>query len=158
MRQATLAQLAQPTGRGLPLGHQFTRILVAQLTEVELTAFGNAECFAQQVGRIKLGQLLQRTQVTLAIGEEKPTCLGDAAMLADSGHAILQGPPAAYVHVYITAGHGANAQLPSQAAQPGQAGLVIAAPMQVHTQPQAFAEQGMQPLAGDQVAGVLGKP
>ena len=49
-------QFTQPAGRGMPLRHQLARILVAQLTHVELTACGNTAAFGQQRRRVDRGQ------------------------------------------------------------------------------------------------------
>lgn len=112
--QALLAQRVQPACRGVALGHQFARVLVLQLAEVELAALGNGQGFGQQVERVQLGQLRQATQVALAIGKQKAPGFGHLAMLADGSHAVLQGTAAAHVHVHVATGHGADPHIGRQ--------------------------------------------
>ena len=76
----------------------------------------------------------------LAIGKQKAPGFIHPAMLADGGHAVLQGTATAHMHVHIATGHGADTYFSRQASQALQAQGIVTAPVQVHGQPQAFAE------------------
>ncbi len=89
---------------------QFVGVVIFQLIELEMTALADAKGFAEQCGRIELGQLLARPQVAFAIGEEVASGLGDRQMVADGGHAVLQCPSTAGMHVHVATDHGGYAQ------------------------------------------------
>ncbi|MNP01315.1 hypothetical protein D3C76_931240 [compost metagenome] len=114
-RQALLAQCAQPACRGMALGHQFAWVLVLQLAQFELAALGDGQGLSQQVGGVKFAQLRLAAQVPLAVGKQKAPGLGHLAVLADGGHAVLQGTATAHMHVHIATGHGADTQSSRQA-------------------------------------------
>src|SRR5690554_2091989 len=98
-------------------GYQLPGVLVFQIAQIEAAAPGNLHCGLKKCWGINLGQLLQRTQVTFAIGEQPVAGLFQRAMMADGGQGVLQGPPAPGVHVHIAAGHGGDLQLAGQSKQ-----------------------------------------
>ncbi|MNQ88920.1 hypothetical protein D3C85_1042100 [compost metagenome] len=155
---ALLAQMAQP-GRGrLPLRDQFTRVLIAQLAEVEPAAPGDVQGLLQQLRRVEFGQLLQRAQVALAVGKQHMPGLGHCGVMANGSHGILQRPPPACVHVHIAAGHRRDAYRRRQRQQLSQALAVIGATVQLHGQPQALAKLLMQPVPGRRVRAAVRYP
>ncbi|MNM68338.1 hypothetical protein D3C81_798970 [compost metagenome] len=132
---ALLAQMTQPGAGRLAFRHQFAGVLIAQLAKVETATRGNAQAFLKQCRRIQLGQLRQRAQVPLAIGEQALPGLGNAAVMADGSHAVLQGAAAAGMHVHIAAGHRGDAEAVGQGQQLLQAPRVIRATVQLDRQP-----------------------
>ncbi len=86
--------------------YQFAWVLVFQLFQIEPAAFGDLQGFRQQGLRVDPLQGLQGTQVAFPVGEEIGAGLADRQMVADRCHAVLQGSPAAGVHVDVAAGHG----------------------------------------------------
>ncbi|MCY1429643.1 hypothetical protein D9M71_455680 [compost metagenome] len=70
-------------------------------------------------------------------------------MLADGGHAILQGAAATGVHMHVAAGHCRDFQAGGQRLQFMKALRIVRAAMQFHTQPQAAGEQLAQPADVD---------
>ena len=135
----------QPGTGVVALGHQLPRVLVAQLAEVEVAAFGDHQRLIEQRLGVQALQHRQRPQVALAIGEQALPGLGHRQVVADRGHGVLQGPAPPHMHVHIATGHRWQAQLPGQ----GQAllqppGIVLAA-MQFHRQPQPLGEHLAQP-------------
>ncbi|MNP09372.1 hypothetical protein D3C76_1014770 [compost metagenome] len=124
---------------------QFARVLVAQLLEIEGAALGDAQGFRQQLGRVDLGQCLARAQVAFAVGEQVCAGLGYRAVLADGGHAVLQGAAAAGVHVHVAAGHRRDALAFGEGEQLCETAGVVRAAMQFHAQPQAVREAFAQP-------------
>ncbi|MNG77249.1 hypothetical protein D3C81_814460 [compost metagenome] len=156
--QSLLAQFAQPAGGGLACWHQFARVLVVQFAEIEVATPGDDQALGQQIGGIQFAELPQRAQMAFAIGEQVTPRLGHPAVLANGGHAILQGATPAHMHVHVATGHGTDTQPVGQATQQGQAVVVIAAPVQVHAEPQALGKQFTQPLSRRRIAGIIGDP
>nr|VVM81575.1 hypothetical protein PS652_02317 [Pseudomonas fluorescens] len=144
---ALRAQVTQPGAGRLALGHQFAGVLVAQLAQIELTTRGNAQAFFKQCRRVQLGQLRQRAQVPLAIGKQALAGLGNAAVMANGSHAVLQGAAATGMHVHIATGHGRDVEGSGQAQQLLQAPWVIRAAVQLDCQPQPLGEYLAQPAA-----------
>ncbi|MNG95570.1 hypothetical protein D3C79_546100 [compost metagenome] len=142
----------------MPLGHQFAWVLVFQFAQFELAARRDGQGLGQQVGGIEFAQLRLAAQVPLAIGKQEAPGLGHQAMLANGGHAILQGAATAHVHVHVATGHGADADPGRQTAQAFKAQGIVTAAVQVHGQPQALAEHAVQPLPGGGIAAVIGYP
>ncbi|MNJ70645.1 hypothetical protein D3C77_671200 [compost metagenome] len=89
----------------MPVRNQFARVVIAQLAEIEGAARGDAQGFGEQGRWIQLGQLLVAPQMALAVGEQMGAGLGHRQVVADGGHAVLQGTPSAGVHVHVAAGH-----------------------------------------------------
>ncbi|MNP17634.1 hypothetical protein D3C76_1100720 [compost metagenome] len=155
LADAFFGQFAQPTGRGVSIRNQFVGVVVAQLLEIEGAAFGDAQGFRQQFSRIDAGQNLAWAQVAFAVGEQVCAGIGHRAVLADGGHAVLQGAAATGVHVHVAAGHRRYAQVDGHGLQFAQALRIVRAAMQLHAQPQAAGEQLAQPAA---VASLSWKP
>ncbi|MNF75224.1 hypothetical protein D3C84_572830 [compost metagenome] len=130
----------------MPIGHQLPGILITQLTEVERAASGNGQCFVEQGWRIQTGEHVEAAQMPFTVGVQAQPGVGHRQVMADRGHGVLQGPPAARVHVHIAAGHRWNSQLPGQGRQFAQASCIVLAAMQLHRQPQAFGEDLFQPV------------
>ncbi|MNQ46345.1 hypothetical protein D3C85_601580 [compost metagenome] len=142
---ALLGQLAQPGGRRMACRHQLAGVLVTQLAEVEGAARSDAQRLGQQLRWVKLGQRLARTQMPFAIGEQPLTGVGHRAVVADGGHAVLQGATTTGMHVHIAAGHHRYAQRGGQCLQTCQALRIVRATVQFHRQPQALAKKAAQP-------------
>lgn len=79
------------------------RILVAQLVEAERALGGDVSRALQRfaVAGIAPGDFVQRAQMTLGVGKESPTGLGQRALLADAGEHVLQIPPLGNVVVHV---------------------------------------------------------
>ncbi|MNM62005.1 hypothetical protein D3C81_733180 [compost metagenome] len=145
------AQVAQPGAGRLPGGHQLAGVLVAQLAQVETAAGGNAQGFIEQRLRIQLGQLRQRAQVTLAVGEQALPGLGHGAVMTDRRHAVLQGTPPSGMHVHVARRYSGKFQGPGQGQQLLQTQPIVGATVQLDRQPQALGEAFTQPVADSQV-------
>ncbi|MNK89334.1 hypothetical protein D3C87_1093420 [compost metagenome] len=85
--------------------------------------------------------------MAFAVGVQAQPGIGHRQVMTDRGHGVLQGAPAASVHVHIATGHGRNAQLPGQAQQIVQAPGIVLAAVQLHRQPQALGEDLFEPAA-----------
>src|SRR5690606_30778544 len=143
---AFLDQVAQPAGGVVAGRHQFVRVLVAEvLAQVEAAAPGDADGLGQQVFGVDGGQCTAAAQVALAIGEQQVPGLGHGHVVADRGHGVLQGAPAAHVHVDVTGGHQRQAEAFAGPAQLPQPGLVVGPAVQFDCQPGAVGEGGPDP-------------
>ncbi len=123
------------------------RVLIAQLTEIEGTALGNAQCLVQQFGRIEFAQLLVWPQMSFAVGKQTESGLGHGDVMAHGGEGVLQGAPAAGMHMHITGRHGGNAQFSGQLLQVFQTLRIVRPAMQFDGQPQSLREALAQPAA-----------
>ncbi len=85
--------------------------------------------------------------MALGIGVEAMAQARYRLVEADGGEAVLQGLPAAPVHVHVIAGHQGHPELVSELSEAGQLGVVCAAQEQLNPNPQGFREQAPQPLA-----------
>src|SRR5690606_23420439 len=143
---AFLDQVAQPAGGVVAGRHQFVRVLVPEvLAQVEAAAPGDADGFGQQVFGVDGRQGAAAAQVALAIGEQQVPGLGHGDVVADRGHGVLQGAPAAHVHVDVAGGDQGQAKAPAGCAQLPQPGLVVGTAVQLDRQPGAAGEGGPDP-------------
>ena len=91
---------------GAPGWHQLGRVLVVQLTQIEMAAFGDGHARCEQFGRIQLCERRQWPQVTFAVGKQAFSGRVERATVTNGGQQILQPPPVAPMHVHIAGGHG----------------------------------------------------
>ena len=146
-QDAFLGLLPQPGGGRVTFGHQLARVLIIQLTEIEGATLGNLQSLRQQIVRIDRRQRLPRPQMPLAVRIEILAGLVHRQVLADGGHAVLQGAAAADMHVHVAAGHGGDGQARGLFAQAMQLAGVVRALVQLDAQPQALGEAFAQPQA-----------
>ncbi len=128
--RALLGQHSQPAGRRLPGRYQLVRVLIAQLLEIEGAALGNAQRLAQQYGRIEFAQLLVWPQMPFAIGKQTESGLGHGDVMAHGGEGVLQGTPAAGMHMHIASRHGRYIQFACQLLQAFQTLRIVRPAMQ----------------------------
>ena len=143
--RAFAAQFAQPGGGRVALGHHFARVFVLQLVQGEGAARGHGQRFGQQLGRVGLCQRVTGAQVAFAVGEQAFAGFAHRGAVADGGDRVLQGAPAARVHVHVAGGHQRQAQRGAQLAQLLQAARVAGAAVQPHRDPAAAGERGLDP-------------
>ena len=156
--RAVFHQLAQPGGGRMALRHQLAGVVVLQLAQVEAAAFGDAQGLGHQLGRVERGQLLAAAQVPLPVGKQACPGLGDGQVMADGGHAVLQGAPAPGMHVHVATGHRWYRQLAGQVKVALQPDVVVRPPVQLDAQPQPAGEARQPALAGLGAAGRRGQP
>ncbi|MNH17460.1 hypothetical protein D3C79_771320 [compost metagenome] len=100
LAHAALGQRPQPGLCAVPFWHQFARILITQLAKIKGTAPGDVQRFCQQAGRIKFPQHVQAAQMAFAVGMQAQPGIGHRQVMTDRGHGVLQGAPAASMHVH----------------------------------------------------------
>ncbi len=116
-------------------GYQLVRVLIFQLFEAELAALGDPQCLGKQLGRIQLGQFLAPAQVAFTVGEQVAPGFGYRQVMADRGHAVLQGAPATGMHMHIATGHRGYAHALGQCLQLTPVRFIIRPAMQSDAQP-----------------------
>ena len=128
--------------------HELVRIDVVDPAQVETATCGDARGFREQRGRIDRGEILDPAQMALAVREQGVAGLGDRAAEADRGQRILQGAPAAHMHVHIAAGDQGQSVALAERLQAGEGAGIVGSAMQFDRDPGAAAEARGDPCGG----------
>jgi hypothetical protein len=126
------------------------RVFVAQLVEAERAALGDLRRAGERFrnGGVATGDLVERTQVALGVGEETRARLGQRALLADARQYVLQVPPLGNVVVHVVGGDERDAGALGELDELGEADFVG------HVVGQLGGE--VQPVAEDFAVGAEG--
>ena len=100
---ARLHQTAQVRFRRRARGHDFLRVLVAQLVEREAAALRDLPRRVEERARVQRLEPRDRPQGSLAVREERTPRARDRGPQAHRGQHVLQGAAPALVHVHVAA-------------------------------------------------------
>jgi hypothetical protein len=130
--------------------HQLVRILVAQLVEAERATLGDLHRAGDSFGDggVAAGDLVERPQVALGVGEETRARLGQRALRADARQHVLQVAPLGNVVVHVVGGDERDTGALRELDELGEADFVG------HVVGQLGGE--VQPVAEDFAVGVEG--
>ena len=125
----------------MALRYHLPGILVAQFVQAEVALSGDVQGFVQQLRRVQPGQLLQLTQVLLAVGGAPAAQPVDTGVVAQGSEHVVQGFAGRAVHLHVATGdHGQGGGL-RQLAQGAVAGHLVVAQQVADSQPYpAFAQ------------------
>ena len=128
-------EAAQVLRRGERFGHQLRGVLVAKLREREGAARGRLHRGVEQRARIQPREARARSQVALAVREQRLPGLRQRAADADRGQRVLQRAPAARVHVHVAGGEQRQARGAPQRHRRLEARRIVGAQVALHRDP-----------------------
>ena len=137
-------QAAEIRGGHLTGRDQLVGVLVAQLVQGEAAGVGNAQGLRQQVRRVEADQLRAAVQVGLAVLVQGLTGSLQGGPQSHGGEGVEQGLALGDVHAHPARRRQRQAAGVGEPAQAGQAGVVPAAAVQGHADPDPAWEPGGQ--------------
>ncbi len=120
----------------------FLGVFVAQLVERKMALRRNDHGLGEQLGRVEVGQAQARAQMAFAVGEERVAGAVDRGLEAQCGEQVLQRPAAAHVHVHVAGSDQRQVVRGGEAAQDGEALVVVRMQQAFVGDPQAAGEGG----------------
>ncbi len=131
------------------VGHQFLRISVFELAQVERAQRRDAQRFGEQVGRIQRGKVVEAAQMSFAIREQRVAGLGDRAAETDRGHHILQRASAPHVHVHVAGRDQRQVVAGTECTKFAKTRRIVRATVQFDRDPRAACEMPGKPATCD---------
>ena len=142
-----LGQRAQVRRRRRAGRHDLLGIFVAQLVEREMAASRDRDRLREQSGRINRRKPRPRAQVSLPVGEERETAVGDRLLQPDRGDRVLQRAPGAGMHVDVARGDLRQSGRARQLGAAQESRSIAGAGEELDGDPRAFREGRRDPAS-----------